>query len=398
MSSYVSAMKRLLLVGELLASTSRSTTTSSQSLLLPAPNWSTVPVASWCGNASGPLTPSAAAEFAARPLAVFEKDMAQDAAPRGRGAELKIATAAAQVRAASRVQRPAGPTTQVLMYFTVGSLLPQYTTSRYFTARPELMLHDDAGHLVTVNYSLSCPSHRAGCQDVPVAVPWVDFSQDAAVDGWVDSLYAWVSNGSVDGIALDGNPYDDEWIVSVGGSPGILANVSSVSKRRAFIRGLDDAEQRLGALIASSGGILMANGVHKPGDNGMLFEEFCGEHSYLRREHGCDGVESPIACDMLILQRYAGGNSSRVTLCHTPDAGVVRTAAVASDASAASADDGASSSPFSASSSVTLSAVSVACHVQGRRSPGPVRSHGAITQPRARGPGDFGHGGRRRGW
>ena len=42
----------------------------------------------------------------------------------------------------------------------------------------------------------------------------------------------------------------------------------------------------------------MANGVHKRGDNGMLFEEWCGEHSYLRRRGGCDGSSSPVGCDM----------------------------------------------------------------------------------------------------
>ena len=77
------------------------------------------------------------------------------------------------------------------------------------------MLHDDAGQLVTVNYSLGCPSHRTGepC-GAPVAVPWVDFSQPAAASAWVDGLYQWVANHSVDGIALDGNPFDDEWVRS----------------------------------------------------------------------------------------------------------------------------------------------------------------------------------------
>jgi hypothetical protein len=119
------------------------------------------------------------------------------------------------------------------------------------------MLHDDAGRLVTVNYSLGCPSHRAHqpC-GAPVAVPWVDFSQPAAANGWVDGLYKWVENRSVDGVALDGNPFDDEWIASVGGSPGILANVSSASKRTAFLAGLNASEAQLGKKIAAAGGVL----------------------------------------------------------------------------------------------------------------------------------------------
>eukprot|EP01048_Picozoa_sp_COSAG05_P007552 COSAG05_NODE_535_length_8871_cov_311.345759_10_plen_303_part_00 len=257
--------------------------------LLPSADFAHVPIASWCGNATGPLSKAAAQAFASRPLAVFEKDMAQEAPPYMRSEEGKIAAAAAQVKAIS-------PATQVLMYSTVGSLLPQYSMSDWFAARPHLMLHDDSGAIIVVNYTLACPSHRPGCTPIPSPCPWVDFSQPAAVAGWVDSLWAWVANKSVDGVALDGNPFDDEWITSVGGSPGILANVSSASKRAAFIRGLNAAELELGQRIVSAGGVLMANGIHKPGNNGMLFEEWCSEHSYLRRRNGCDGTKSPIGC------------------------------------------------------------------------------------------------------
>ena len=69
-------------------------------------------------------------------------------------------------------------------------------------------------------------------------------------------LYKWVENRSVDGVALDGNPFDDEWIVSVGGSPGILANVSSAGKRTAFLAGLNASEAQLGKKIAAAGGVL----------------------------------------------------------------------------------------------------------------------------------------------
>jgi len=254
-------------------------------------------------------------------LQVFEKDFGQNAPPLNRAAELKIAAAGAQVRAASRRQRPGGRATQVLMYFTVGSLLPQYSSSSWFAARPDLMLHDDSGALVTVNMSINCPSHRAGCVDTPVAVPWVDFSQPQAAQAWVDGLFAFVANGSVDGIALDGNPFDDEWLVSQGGSPGVLQNVSSAAKRLAFLQGLNASEKLLGSKIAARGGVLMANGLHKAGDNGMLFEEWCVEHSYLRRRGGCDGSQSPVGCDMQVLQRFtAAGNT--VTLAHAPDPGV----------------------------------------------------------------------------
>jgi len=41
------------------------------------------------------------------------------------------------------------------------------------------------------------------------------------------------------------------------------------------LTGLNASQQRLGSLIsAHHGGVLMANGVHKQGDNGMLFEEW----------------------------------------------------------------------------------------------------------------------------
>ena len=46
-----------------------------------------------------------------------------------------------------------------------------------------------------------------------------------------------------------GNPYDNELIASVGGSPGVLANVSSVTKRAAFLKGLNASEAALGAMI-----------------------------------------------------------------------------------------------------------------------------------------------------
>jgi len=37
---------------------------------LPLANFSTVPIASWCGNASGPLSAASAEAFAARPFVV----------------------------------------------------------------------------------------------------------------------------------------------------------------------------------------------------------------------------------------------------------------------------------------------------------------------------------------
>ena len=43
----------------------------------------------------------------------------------------------------------------------------------------------------------------------------------------------------------------------------------------------------------------------------MLFEEWCGEHSYLRRPGGCEA-------DMKVLKDFAS-NSSHVTLVHIPD-------------------------------------------------------------------------------
>jgi hypothetical protein len=83
--------------------------------VLPAANFSRVPVSSWCGNQSGPLSHSVAQTFAMRPLVVFEKDMAQASPPVGACEELKISAAAAQVRDASAALRPDGPATQVLM-------------------------------------------------------------------------------------------------------------------------------------------------------------------------------------------------------------------------------------------------------------------------------------------
>eukprot|EP01051_Picozoa_sp_SAG22_P004991 SAG22_NODE_284_length_13033_cov_21.541828_9_plen_349_part_00 len=300
---------------------------SEATALLPAADFSTVPVATWCGNVTGPLSAATVLAFAARPFAVFEKDMSQFAAPPNRTEEAKIAHAAAQVRAASLRLRPRGPATQVYMYSTVGSLLPQYEMSRWFAARPQLLLRDDAGRIVTTNYGgaaggrLPLPGLKGG------DCPWVDFSQPAAAAGWVNGLFQWVANKSVGGIALDGNPFDDEWVVSVGGSPGILANVSDPSKRQAFLRGLNASELRLGQKIAAVGGVLMANGMHLAGDNGMLFEEWCGEHSYLRRSAGCDGSQSRIGCDMKVLQDYVAV-PGRVTLSHAPDSAVASGGAV----------------------------------------------------------------------
>ena len=33
---------------------------------------------------------------------------------------------------------------------------------------------------------------------------------------------------------------------------------------------------------------LLANGVSRDGENGLLFEEWCGEHRYLREPPGCE--------------------------------------------------------------------------------------------------------------
>jgi hypothetical protein len=65
---------------------------------------------------------------------------------------------------------------------------------------------------------------------------------------------------------------------------------------------------------------VVANGVHKIGDNGMLFEEWCDEHSYLRRSHGCNSSTSPLVCDMAILQRFSS-DPQHVALVHIPDGG-----------------------------------------------------------------------------
>ena len=284
---------------------------------LPLANFSTVPVASWCGNASGPLSTPSLLTFASRPFVVFEKDMAQNWPPQNRYQELKIAAAARAVRAASAQLRPGGPMTQVYMYFTVGSLLPQYELSRWFAAHPHLLLHDDAGRVVTTNCAQTegggvLPGFKPG------ECPWVDFAQAEAAQAWVNGIDKWVANNSVDGVALDANPFDDEWIVSIGGSPGVLANVSSDARRAAFLSGVNASQLTLGTRIRARGGVLMANGLHKPGDNGMLFEEWCSEHSYLRRRHGCDNSTSTIGCDMAVLQKYTR-TTTNVALAHCPD-------------------------------------------------------------------------------
>ena len=64
----------------------------------------------------------------------------------------------------------------------------------------------------------------------------------------------------------------------------------------------------------------MANGLHKVGDNGMLFEEWCEEHSYLRRSHGCNGSTSPVVCDMALLQQFSS-DPNHVALVHISDSG-----------------------------------------------------------------------------
>ena len=58
---------------------------------------------------SGPLSPATVDTFARRPFVVFEKDMAQSAAPVGAHEELKIAAEATRVRAASARLRPGQP-------------------------------------------------------------------------------------------------------------------------------------------------------------------------------------------------------------------------------------------------------------------------------------------------
>lgn len=65
-----------------------------------------------------------------------------------------------------------------------------------------------------------------------------------------------------------------------------------------------------------AGGVLIANGLHKDGDNGMLFEEWGGEHSYLRRRDGCDDVTSQLGCDMSILRDFSA-DPTHVALVHS---------------------------------------------------------------------------------
>ena len=255
-----------------------------------------------------------------RPFVVFEKDTSEGDAPVARFEEWKIGQAAEQVRqAAAAAAYPDPP--EIYMYQTVGSLLPQYAMSDWFKedAHSSYLLRDDAGNLVTTAYPVNPdPSSKK------VPSPWVDFSQAEAAAAWAQQIGRWVTNHTVDGIALDGNCYADEYSVSVGGSPGILANISSPARKAAFIAGVNASQQLLAQIIAQARGgkgVLMANGIHRPGDNGMLFEEWCSEHSYLRRQDGCDGSKSRIGCDMEVLQRYTNeAPNSRVVLVHIPDA------------------------------------------------------------------------------
>ena len=46
------------------------------------------------------------------------------------------------------------------MYNTVGSLLPNYALTEWFRARPNLMLHDDDGRLVTTSMNMVVNGHH----------------------------------------------------------------------------------------------------------------------------------------------------------------------------------------------------------------------------------------------
>jgi hypothetical protein len=265
---------------------------------LPKASFASVPVAVSCQNTSSALADRTVARLGELPFVVIgpahEQSLRFD----------HVMTAAAEQAAAIRGASNVG--TQVYFQISPSKLLPFWEVGRWFAGQEQWLLRDDSGHVVA--QLLSPKFHDAR------NVTFVDFSQQAAQDAWVAAWYSWFQNSSFDGYLLDANHFDRQMVDDPAG-PMPLHHVSSVAKRQAYLAGLNTSQLRLGAMLQQAGGALIANGIHKAGDNGMLMEEWGEEHSYLHRAKGCGSTTSPLVCDMQILQNFS--RDGGLALVHT---------------------------------------------------------------------------------
>jgi hypothetical protein len=218
-----------------------------------------LPRFAWCENHTGTLSPMAVDVLAAQSVVVLGQDM-NTALGANETEEAKVSLEAL------RLKRASSNRTHVLIYNALGCLLTKYATwAEWQTAHTGWLLHDEAGVLV-----------ERGSPADPTCRAWVDFAQPAAAAAWVASMARWVgASTGIDGLALDGGYYDDEFTL-LKGRPGPLANVSG-AYRAAWLAGLNASTARLGRLLSLGGGELIINGAPRPGSTGLLFEEWCGE-------------------------------------------------------------------------------------------------------------------------
>jgi hypothetical protein len=268
---------------------------------LPTASFGHVPLAVSCQNISSALAAPTVARLGTLPFVVLGP--AHEHGSSGvdlAGVMGKVAEQGAAIQAVSKVG------TQIYFQCSPSKLLPFWEVGRWFAGQDQWLLRDDRGRLVTQSLSPKFHDSRN--------VTFVDFSQPAACEAWVSAWYGWFRNSSFDGYLLDANHFDRQMIDDPQG-PMPLKHISNLAKRQAYLAGLNSSQLRLGGMLRQAGGALIANGIQKPGDNGMLFEEFAEEHSYLHRAKGCGGSSSPLVCDMLILQNFshAGG----LSLVHT---------------------------------------------------------------------------------
>lgn len=150
-------------------------------LAAPAPAiapWSWAHVSSFvhCSNASGPLNDAALDAMAAASWTVIEKFQCVFCEPVGRGGEVKVLAAAAQVRARA-------PSAALIYYFSAAIARTWFALGEWFDAHPALEVHNANGTLATV--TLENNTWRV----------W-GFGEQAAIDKWAAGIAQTVAEGN----------------------------------------------------------------------------------------------------------------------------------------------------------------------------------------------------------
>jgi hypothetical protein len=129
----------------------------------------------------GPLNPGIVAKMAGATFTVLQTEQCQFCSPNGSGAEVKMAAAAAQIRAVN-------PTATVLLYFPVDQVRAYTSLGAWFDSQPAMLIKNLTGGVVRPNGVMAVP----------------DYGQASVVAAWATGVAKAVAAGGFDGVFIDG--------------------------------------------------------------------------------------------------------------------------------------------------------------------------------------------------